>query len=495
MQFDKCSIYALKQTLETHQDYRLVLDGSLCDKDHVFVSVYELDDMIDCFFVNKHAFFDVCSNELQRLGLFSLVDLTNKQLELLQYMYGAETDTDMEVRCTVAEPHYKQFDEELAHSDNVIFAPLDPALCFNERDDFSSEDMDYDSPYIDEELGCAGDSISISTMVDLFETTYTLVSHHHFERKVDALIPIQECVMSTTVDKPHKERVSIQKQKDGSPKVSEPIIDVPVLVEKPIPVRVDHCFIQLFKEPMKTRVDPHKCEDRQLHPVSEPVIDIPLPRVEYVHEPVNPPVVVEVDSSPAAKECCGGSTGSSSSPVPDEWNPDLDDEYVLALDPHPRLNGVCVETLGQSQECPSPVPLLRVRYDQRVADTINDELAQPEWSYVRWVLTRTNDDAFYDTLDPDFEMEDPDQHTIKDFFNLLWDNNVYVVSMCPNYMIDSRRRIVGWNDEHFDPLQAINAYHAHSDEEDEEDEETSDEESNSSEDEESTTSEELDSDN
>lgn len=447
MQFDKCSIYALKQTLETHQDYRLVLDGSLCDKDHVFVSVYELDDMIDCFFVNKHAFFDVCSNELQRLGLFSLVDLTNKQLELLQYMYGAEPDTDMEVRCTVAEPHYKQFDEELAHSDNVIFAPLDPALCFNERDDFSSEDVDYDSPYIDEELGCAGDSISISTMVDLFETTYTLVSHHHFERKVDVLIPIQECVMSTTVDKPHKERASIQKQKDGSPKVSEP------------------------------------------------VIDIPLPRVEYVHEePVNPPAVVEVDSSPAAKECCGGSTGSSSSPVPDEWNPGLDDEYVLALDPHPQLNGVCVETLGQSQECPSPVPLLRVRYDQRVADTINDELAQPEWSYVRWVLTRTNDDAFYDTLDPDFEMEDPDQHTIKDFFNLLWDNNVYVVSMSLNYMIDSRRRIVGWNDEHFDPLQAINMYHAHSDEEEEEDEETSDEESNSS-DEESTTSEELDSDN
>lgn len=181
-------------------------------------------------------------------------------------------------------------------------------------------------------------------------------------------------------------------------------------------------------------------------------------------------MVVEVDSSPAAEECCGGSTGSSSSPVPDEWNPDLDDEYVLALDPHPQPNGVCIETLGQRQECPSPVPLLRIRYDQRVADTINDELAQPEWSYVRWVLTRTNDDAFYDTLDPDFEMEDPDQHTIKDFFNLLWDNNVYVVSMSLNYMVDSRRRIVGWNDEHFDPLQAINAYHAHSDEEEEEDE-------------------------
>lgn len=457
MQFDKCSIYALKQTLENHQDYRLVLDEIDCDDDHIFVSVYELDDMIDVFYFDKRAFLDVCSNELNRLGLSDLFDWTEHD-DLQQFL-----------STTINEG----IDEELG---------LGP---------------DDDTPVADLlDLG----GIPLSTMIELFKTTYDWVSNHHFDKKDDILIPTRVDIKSSQSDGKIrcKERVSTHKLKnDMTPKVIHPVEVIPL-------PRVEYVHEEVVAPPV-IEVAPSVVEEVAPvieEPVVSPVIvETPPPVIEEqpVITPVvevEPPAIEVVELTPVVEPM---SITESSSPSADEWNPELSDQYVLALNPQPNAQGVCVETLGQTGDtCPSPAKLIRVKYDPHVADAINTELARPEWSHIRWVLTRHEDDAYFECMDPDCEPYYPGQNTIHDFFNLLWHHNVYVVSMSRNYVIDSRRRTAGLNEEIFPKHEDPNS-------EAEEgfpipqpplmvvDSGSSDEESNSSE--ESTTSEELDSDN
>lgn len=401
MQFDKCSIYALKQTLENNHDYRLVLDEIDCDDDHIFVSVYEQDDMIDVFYLDKRAFLDVCSNELNRLGLSDLFDWTEHD-DLQQFLSTTINDG---------------IDEELG---------LGP---------------DDDTPVADLlDLG----GITLSTMIELFKTTYDLVSNHHFDKKDDILIPTRVDMKSSQSDGKIrcKERVSTHKLKnDMTPKVIHPVEAIPL-------PRVEYVHEEAVAAPVIVESQPPVIEAEQ--PVITPVIeDDPSETEEEEDASVveDDPPAIEVRATPVVEPM---SITESSSPSADEWKPELSDQYVLALHPHPNANGVCVETLGDTgNTCPSPVRLMRVKYDPQVADTINTELARPEWSHIRWVLTRPEDDAYYECMDPDCEPYYPGQHSIHDFFNLLWDNNVYIVSMSREYTIDSRRRTAGLNEEIF----------------------------------------------
>lgn len=391
MQFDKCSIYALKQTLENNHDYRLVLDEIDCDDDHIFVSVYEQDDMIDVFYFDKRAFLDVCSNELNRLGLSDLFDWTEHD-DLQQFL-----------STTINEG----IDEELG---------LGP---------------DDDTPVADLlDLG----GITLSTMIELFKTTYDWVSNHQFPKKEVELNPPkvqtpvvhEEAVAPPVIEVAPSvvEEVAPVIEEVAPPVIEEPVVS-PVIVETPPPV--------IEEQPVITPVvedDPSETEEEEV----ASVVEVEPPAIEVEPAPVVEPMSITESSSPSA----------------DEWKRELSDQYVLALHPQPTPNGVCVEVLGKTSDtCPRPAEILKLRYDPQVADTINTELAGPKWSYIRWVLTRQDDEAFYECMDPDCEPFIIGQHSIHDFFDLLWDNNVYITSLGRGYVIDNRRRRAGLDEEFF----------------------------------------------